>query len=116
MKKIMTGIVLIGLLFSMAAAKSDDKKSAKSTPATAKKTTSFDGWVSDEKCGVKIDAACSKMCHAHGVRLVFVGTDKTIMPVANPDTLNAFIGQHINMEGKLENGVVTVVSVKAAAK
>jgi hypothetical protein len=120
MKKIMTNIVLIGLLFSMAAAKSDNKKDTKKgarpAAAAADKAKSFDGWVSDEKCGARIDAACSKVCQAAGAKLVFVNIDKTVIPVANQQSLNAFTGQHVNIVGKLENGILTVSSVKAATR
>lgn len=120
MKKIVTNIVLIGLLFSMAAAKNDNKrdtkKATKPAPAAAEKTTSFDGWVSDDKCGTKIDAACTKMCLSMGAKLVFVTTDKQVLSVANQQTLSNFPGQRVNIQGKLDNGVLTVVSVKPAAK
>ncbi len=120
MKKMMTSIVLIGLLFSMASAKSDTakstKKGAKPAPAAADKTKSFDGWVSDEKCGPKIDAACTKMCVSMGAKLVFVDIDKTVMAVANQELLSGLGGKRVNIQGKLDNGVLTVVSVKAVTK
>ena len=49
-------------------AKSNAKKEAK---APAAKAQDFDGWVSDEKGGAKIDAECSKKCQAAGAKMVF---------------------------------------------
>lgn len=116
MKKIMTSIVLIGLLFSMAAAKSSDKKDAKPSATAVDNTKSFEGWISDEKCGANINAACSKTCRSAGAKLVFVGSDKTVTPIANQESVNGFVGQHVNIHGKLQNGVLTITNVKAANK
>jgi hypothetical protein len=54
-----------------AAAQGDNRKNI--TKGTT--PTGFDGWVSDEKCGAKTDAECSKKCRAAGAKLVFVSTD-----------------------------------------
>jgi hypothetical protein len=117
MKKVLSTVLLIGLLFSMAAAKSNAKKDAKApaTPAAAK-AQDFDGWVSDEKCGAKVDAECSKKCQAAGAKMVFVTPERAVIPVANQETLKSFAGQHVNIKGKLENGILSVDSVKLAAK
>jgi hypothetical protein len=120
MKKIVMNIVLIGLLSSMGAAKSGAPKSAKGAAkpaaATANSTKSFDGWISDERCGAKVNAACSKICQRSGAKLVFVGPNNVITPVANQESVNPFVGQHVTVQGKLENGVLTVSSVKTAGK
>jgi hypothetical protein len=116
MKKVLSSVLLIGLLFSMAAAKSNAKKDAKAPASPAVKAQDFDGWVSDEKCGAKIDAECSKKCQAAGAKMVFVTPERAVVPVANQDTLKSFAGQHVNIKGKLENGILTVDSVKPAAK
>jgi hypothetical protein len=115
MKKVLSSVLLIGLLFSMAAAKSNAKKEAKA-PAAAPKAQDFDGWVSDEKCGAKVDAECSKKCQAAGAKMVFVNPERAVIPVSNQETLKNFAGQHVNIKGKLENGILTVDSVKPAAK
>ena len=46
-------------------AKGNAKKEAK---APAAKAQDFDGWVSDEKGGAKIDAECSKKCQGRAQR------------------------------------------------
>lgn len=120
MKKLVANLVLFGLLYSMTAAQSENKKGGKKAappaPAAVEKAKSFDGWVSDEKCGANINPECTKKCLAGGAKVVFVGTDKTVTPVANPQSLIGFPGQHVNIQGKLENGVLTVASVKLAAQ
>jgi hypothetical protein len=114
MKKVVANVLLVVLFCSMAAMADDAKKSATKAPAGGQ---SFDGWVSDEKCGAKIDAECAKKCEALGVKMVFVNAaDKSIVQVANQASLKGYAGQHVNIQGKLENGVLTVSSVKPAAK
>jgi|GEM_PF-1867879 hypothetical protein len=114
MQKILVSILLMGLLSTMAAAKGNTKAGAKTAAA---KVQSWSGWVSDEKCKTHIDAACSKRCQAEGVKLVFVNeTDKAIIPVANQDALKAFAGQHVKVQGKLDNGSLTVSNVKPVAE
>ena len=116
MKKVLSSVLLVGLVFSMAAAKNNAKKDAKAPAAPAAKAQDFDGWVSDEKCGAKIDAECSKKCQAAGAKMVFVNPKRAVIPVSNQETLKNFAGQHVNIKGKLENDILTVDSVKPAAK
>ena len=120
MKTMLAHLLLTGMLFSMAVSKVENKKntdeSLKSTAKTAAKLQSLDGWISDEKCGAKVDAECAKKCQDKGVKMVFVGADKTILPVANQDALKGFAGQYVNVKGKLEKGVLTVDKITAAAK
>jgi len=71
------------------------------------------GFVSDAKCGAKVDAACAKKCIEAGEKVVFVNDgDKVVIPVANPDALKRFAGQHVLVEGKLENNQLTVSKAK----
>lgn len=118
MKRVVANFLFSASLCSMAAATNNVQKDAKKAPAsTAAATQSFDGWVSDEKCGAKIDAECAKKCEAMGVKMVFVNAaDKSVVPVANQESLKGFAGQHVNIKGKLENGVLTVSNVKPAGK
>lgn len=110
MKKVFSTILLLALSVSMAAAKVDNTKKGKSTAA---KSQNFDGWVSDEKCGAKIDADCAKKCAESGVKVVFVDNDKKVIPVENPDALKGFAGQHVSIKGKLDNHSLKVDSAKA---
>ncbi|HYA95555.1 MAG TPA: hypothetical protein VEC95_04715 [Terriglobales bacterium] len=71
------------------------------------------GFVSDAKCGAKVDAACAKKCIEAGEKVVFVNDgDKVVIPVANPDALKQYAGQHVLVEGKLENNQLTVSRAK----
>jgi hypothetical protein len=118
MKKMFAGILLIIMSATLVSAMADDAKNATKSAKPAVKATAkaqkFDGWVSDEKCGAKIDGDCARKCAGAGVKVVFVDTDKNIIPVTNSETLKNFAGQHVNVKGKLENGALTVESVKAA--
>jgi len=119
MKTILANILLLTMSVAMVVAQTDNTKAASqnhksAAKASASKTTEqkLNGWVSDEKCGAKIDADCAKKCEAAGVPVVFVNNDKTIMHVANPESLRGLAGQHVDIKGKVENGTVTVSSVK----
>lgn len=125
MKRWISTLVLTSFLFAIAAAATDDtkagKKAAKPATTTADTTSagtaassSFNGWVSDEKCGAKIDAQCNKACYDRGVRLVFVNTNNEVVPVANQDALKDFLGQKVTVQGKIQNGTLTVASIKSA--
>jgi hypothetical protein len=116
MKKILANVLFIGLLASMAVAGSNNNNDKNPPAKTASKAQSFDGWVSDEKCGAKIDADCAKKCQALAAKMVFVNSDRTIVPVANQDALKNFPGQHVIIKGKLDNGILTVETVKPAAQ
>jgi len=73
------------------------------------KNQRWTGYVSDAKCGAKVDAACAKKCIEAGEKVVFVNDgDQSVVPVANPDVLRPFAGQHVLVEGKLENNTLTV--------
>jgi len=78
------------------------------------KATKMNGWVSDEKCGVKdIDNAdCAKKCAENGSKLVFVSEkDKSVINVDNQDALKGHEGHHVNVTGKLDNGTLHVDKV-----
>jgi hypothetical protein len=118
MKKIFASILLLAMSISMAAANVDNTNNTKGKPKTATKAPaakeqSFDGWISDEKCGAKIDADCAKKCQAAGIRMVFVDTDKNVIPVENPEMLKDLAGQHVTIKGKMDKGSLKVESAKA---
>lgn len=96
MKKILGTIFLAGLMAVTAAAK----------------TGSWHGWVSDAKCGAKVNADCAKKCADAGEKLVFVNSDKTVIPVTNPEALKGHEGHHVTVKGKLDKGMLTVSSVE----
>jgi len=71
------------------------------------------GFVSDAKCGAKVDADCAKKCIEAGEKVVFVNdADKAVIAVANPEALKGHEGHHVLVEGKLENNTLTVSKVK----
>jgi hypothetical protein len=79
--------------------------------AKSAKSGSWDGWVSDEKCGAKVDADCAKKCIGAGQKMVFVtDKDKKVIPIANPDALKGHEGHHVNVKGSVKDGALTVAS------
>ena len=97
-----TGAVVV-LLLAVAVMRADTK-------------TTLDGWVSDANCGAMVNATCAKACVQDGVRIVFVKSDRTVLRVANPDALKGHEGDHVKVEGKVDNGVLTVSSVKTVVE
>ena len=77
------------------------------------KNQRWTGYVSDAKCGAKLDPACTKKCIEAGEKVVFVNdVDKAVIPVANPESLKDHVGQHLLVEGRIENNMLTVTNVK----
>lgn len=89
--------------------------SAALTTISMAATGSWEGWVSDDRCGTKIDAACSKTCLQQGATVVFVTTDKTVIKVTNPAILKDHLGQHVRVKGDMDKGqgTLSVSSVEA---
>ncbi len=75
-------------------------------------TGSFTGWVTDAKCAPKVNAECAKKCADAGEKLVFVNSDKTVMQVANPETLKGHEGHHVTVKGTVDKGTLTISSVE----
>ena len=70
------------------------------------------GYVSDAKCGAKVNADCAKKCAEAGQPLVFVNdADKSVLPVANQEALKEHAGHHVKIEGSMDNRTLTVDNV-----
>ena len=105
MKKLCVVLVLMCMvtLLAYAAAPASDSKG---------KSGTWTGWISDEKCGAKVDAACAKKCVDGGMKAVFVNDkDKTVYPIANQDAVKAHAGHHVTVKGTMDNNTLTVASV-----
>jgi hypothetical protein len=77
----------------------------------SKSSGSWDGWISDAKCGAKVNADCAKKCIAGGEKMVFVtDKDKKVIPISNPDALKGHEGHHVNVKGSVKDGALTVQS------
>lgn len=74
---------------------------------------SWNGWVSDAKCGAsKIDATCVKTCEDAGSPLVFVSDkDKSVLQVTNQDVLKGHEGHHVKVKGSVDGDQLTISSV-----
>ena len=78
----------------------------------------FTGVVSDAMCAknpakaASADhAACAAKCIKGGSPAVLIVGDK-VYPVSNPDTIAAFAGKTITVDGLVADGTLTVKSVK----
>jgi len=81
------------------------------------KTSTVNGWVSEDKCGVKgANAgaeACTKKCLAAGAKMVIVtDKDEKILAVENPDALKGHEGHHIAVTGHVTGDSIHVESAK----
>ena len=119
MKQSLASIFLIVLLAtSLCVAQQGNKtdKNTKSATKAADKTT-IDAWISDEKCGANVNADCSKKCQEQGAKLVVVNTkDKSVIPVANQNSVQGLAGQHVTVVGTMKDGALTIASVKPIKK
>ena len=121
--KLFTALVLVSFL--SAGAQSPASKAGQTTAAqgaavtktathSATKANTFDGWISDDRCGSHVNAECSQICVSKGAKIVFVGSDKSITPIANQESVKDFLGKHVTIQGKLDKGVLTVASANLA--
>jgi hypothetical protein len=81
------------------------------------KTTTVNGYVSDNKCGVKgasaTHAACAEKCAKGGASLVIVTDgDQKILTVDNQDALKGHEGHHVAVTGTVTGDSVHVNGVK----
>src|SRR5271157_5929757 len=103
MKK--TALVMIGLLLCSALAMASPKDN------------SWDGWISDAKCGAKGanagHAACAKKCVEAGEKPVLVtDKDQKVVGIDNPDAVKGHEGHHVQVTGTMDDkGMVHVTKV-----
>jgi hypothetical protein len=81
------------------------------------KSTTVNGWVADDKCGVKgandKAEACTKKCLAAGAKMVIVtDKDQKVLVVDNPDALKGHEGHHIAATGHMDKDSIHVESAK----
>ena len=95
-------------VLTVASVKTFSETKANVLPATM----TWNGWVSDVRCGAAVDSACAKKCARAGLKVAFVTSDKTVLQVANPESLKGHEGDHVTVNGKLDNKVLTVASVQ----
>ncbi len=105
MKKVALTVLAVALMASMSLAKAKDQ-------AAKPKAQKISGWISDAKCGAKVDAACAKKCADAGEKLVVVSDkDKTIYQVENQDAVKAHAGHHVRVTATNNNGTLHVDKV-----
>lgn len=87
-------------------------------PAASAFAESYTGWVSDAMCAknpAKVSsadhAACAKKCIDGGSPAVLVVNGK-VYQVSNPDKLKDHAGEKVTVDATLDNGSLTINSVK----
>ncbi len=87
--------------------------------AASPASTSWDGWISDSKCGAKganaAHAQCAKKCIEGGEKPVLVtDKDQKVVPIENASAVAGHEGQHVKISGTLTgDGAVHVDKVAA---
>ena len=87
------------------------------TMLAAAKDMSWDGWISDSKCGAKganaAHEACAKKCIGAGEKPVFVSDkDQKVIGIDNPDAVTDQVGHHVKVTGTMDaNGMLHVDKV-----
>ena len=82
-------------------------------------TGTWDGWISDSRCGAKganaSHADCAKGCIGSGEKPVLVtDKDQKIVPIENPAAVTGHAGQHVKVTGSMTaNGTVHIDKVAA---
>ena len=80
--------------------------------AASPETVNWTGWISDSKCGAKMTGYCAKACISAGEKPVFVGEDKRVLPISNPEVTKGFEGEHVAVKGNASEGKLTISSIE----
>ena len=81
------------------------------------KDQSWDGWISDSKCGAKganaAHAQCAKKCVEGGEKPVLVtDKDQKVVAIENPAAVAGHEGQHVKVSGTMtQDGAVHIDKV-----
>ncbi len=107
MRKVLVLCLMVCFVFALTAVAFDDMG----------KSTTVNGWVSDDKCGAKgandKAEACTKKCLAGGAKMVIVTDgDSKVLAVDNQDALKGHEGHHVTVTGTMKGDTMHVVSTK----
>jgi hypothetical protein len=69
---------------------------------TFAKDKTWNGWISDAKCGSKVNAECAKKCIQQGNQAAVLVTDdsKQVVQIHNQDAVKEHAGHHVKVTGK----------------
>jgi len=87
------------------------------TMLAAAKDMTWDGWISDSKCGANganaAHAACAKKCIDMGEKPVLVtDKDQKVVGIDNPDAVKGHEGQHVQVSGTMDDkGMIHVAKL-----
>ena len=107
MRKVLVLCLAICFVFALTALAFDDMG----------KSATVNGWVADDKCGVKgandKAEACTKKCLAAGAKMVIVtDKDQKVLMVDNPESLKGHEGHHVAVTGHMGKDSIHVESTK----
>jgi hypothetical protein len=107
MRKVLVLCLAMSFAFALTAMAFDDMG----------KSSTVNGWVSDDKCGAKgandKAEACTKKCLAAGAKMVIVtDKDQKVLMVENPDALKGHEGHHIAVTGHVMGDSIHVETAK----
>jgi hypothetical protein len=107
MKKLFVLSLAMSFVFALSAMAFDDMG----------KSTTVNGWVSDDKCGAKgantKAESCTKKCLDAGAKMVIVtDKDQKVLVVDNPEALKDHIGHHVAVSGHVTGDSIHVDSTK----
>ena len=91
--------------------------SALSHAADAAKSSSWNGWITDEQCGAKNanadGKACALKCAKNGSKLVlYVEGDKKLIALDNQDEAMKHVGVPVTVTGTMEGGTIKVQKIE----
>ena len=74
---------------------------------------SWTGWISDAKCGAKVDPDCAKKCVEGGQMAVFVTDDKKdVLQIHNQEAVKGHAGHHVKLTGSIDKGSIHVDKIE----
>lgn len=79
--------------------------------AASTETIAQTGWISDSKCGAKMQGYCARSCIAAGEKPVFVTEDKHVIAIANPEMTKGYEGEHVLVKGSVDAGILTISTI-----
>ena len=84
--------------------------------SAAVESVTWTGWISDAKCGAKMNGYCAQACIKSGERPVFVTAEKHVVPIANPELTKGHEGERVIVKGNMENGSLTISAIESTDK
>ena len=77
------------------------------------RSAEFTGYVSDRRCGKKVDAECNRQCFEQGAAPVLVLDEShEVLSVSNADELKKYLGAYVRVTAKRSGDELTIEKVE----